>query len=154
MITQDLTKATEYPFNRSFDQDLSTEEEEALEEYAAQIISDYGWPDTFASWNHYLRCNCKTPDASINFANLFWWFGGQEHIVPDPYDFLGYLYYLVNLEPEKYDGADILDSIAVTILPKAGYPEEDLVLHADYMPENDPVLIKRVEGYRKKKTDE
>ena len=47
--------------------------------------------------------------------------------------------------------ADILDSIATTILPKAGYSCADLVLHPDYMPENDPELITSVERYRNEK---
>ena len=124
---------------------------EHLEEYAEKVISEYDWRDTFAAWAQYLKTHCLTPESVINYANLFWWYGGQDHIIPDPYDCLGYLYYRVDLSPEKYGGADILDSIATTILPKAGYSSADLVLHPDYMPENDPELIASVERYRNEK---
>ena len=40
---------------------------------------------------------------------------------------------------------DILDSLATTILPKAGYAEADLVLNPYYMPENDPKIQKEVD---------
>jgi hypothetical protein len=144
-------KETEYLFNRSWNEELSNEEEDVITDRAEQIISEYGWTDTFAAWNQYLKTNCTTPESVVNFANLFWWYGGQDHLIPDPYDFLGYLYYRVELEPEKYNGEDILDSIAITILPKAGYSNADLVLHPDYMPENDPELIASVERYRNEK---
>ena len=35
---------------------------------------------------------------------------------------------------------DILDSLATTILPKAGFSEANLVLNTQYMPENDPKI--------------
>ena len=151
MIDQKLVKETEYLFNRSYDEELTNAEEDALEEYAENVISEYDWRDTFSAWDQYLKTHCTTPESVINYANLFWWYGGQDHIIPDPYDFLGYLYYRVDLSPEKYGGADILDSIATTILPKAGNSCADLVLHPDYMPENDPELIASVERYRNEK---
>ena len=144
MIDKHLLEETKYLFDRSYEAEMTIAEEDALTDRAEKLIADYDWRDTFAAWNQYLHENCKTPESVVNFANLFWWYGGEDHIIPDPYDFLGYLYYRVNLEPEKYDAADLFDSLAITILPKAGYPEADLVLHTDYMPENDPKLLEAV----------
>ena len=148
MIDNKLIEDTKYLFDRSFEDDLSNDEEDALIERADSIISSYDWRDTFAAWSQYLHENCTTPESVINFANLFWWYGGQDHAIPDPYDFLGYLYYRVNLEPEKYGGADILDSIATSTLKRSGFREADLELHPDYMPENDPKLLEAVEKIR------
>lgn len=49
----------------------------------------------------------------------------------------------------KYDDMDILDSLAINILPKAGYRDADLSVNPRYMPENDPVLQKEVERLKK-----
>ncbi len=43
---------------------------------------------------------------------------------------------------------DILDSLATTILPKAGFPEANLVLNTQYMPESDPKIRDEVERFR------
>jgi len=42
---------------------------------------------------------------------------------------------------EKYDSPGILDSLAITILPKAGYKEADLMRNTRYIPESDPRII-------------
>ena len=148
MIETKLLNETKYLFDRSYDAEMTVEEEDALTDRAEQLIADYGWQETFSAWSRYLYDNCKTAEAAINYANLFWWYGGQEYIVPNPYDFVGYFYYRVDLNPEKYDGVDILDSIATTVLPKAGCSDADLVLHPDYMPENDPKIVAAVEKYK------
>lgn len=150
MLDSKLLAETEYLFDRSYEEEMTIEEEDALTDRAEQLIEQYDWQDVFSAWSQYLYKNCTTPESVVNFANLFWWYGGHDHLIPDPYDFLGYMYYRVDLEPEKYDGDTILDSIATTILPRAGYSEADLVLHTDYMPENDPKLIASVEAYRNK----
>ena len=129
---------------------MIVEEEDALTDRAAQLIADYDWRDTFSTWSQFLYENCTTPESVVNFANLFWWYSGQDHVIPDPYDFLGYLYYRVDLEPETYDGGTVLDIITTTILPRAGYTEADLVLHPDHLLENDPKLIASVDAYKNK----
>jgi len=149
MIDQKLVKDTEYLFNRSYDEELTNAEEDALEEYAENVISEYDWRDTFSAWDQYLKTHCTTPESVINYANLFWWYGGQDHPIPEPHKFLGYFYYRINMETSKYDEMDILDSLSTTILKNAGFREADLVLNTQYMPENDPKIIAEVENYRK-----
>jgi len=124
---------------------LSDEQEDALLDTVEKQIDEFGWKDTFHCWKRYLTNKCLTPEAVINFANLFWWYGGQDHIIPDPYEFLAIFYARIDFDATRYDPMDILDSIATTILPKAGISEADLVLHTDYLPENDPVLIAAVQ---------
>ncbi len=43
---------------------------------------------------------------------------------------------------------DILDSLATTILPKAGFSEADLVLNTQYMPENDPIIKQAADSFK------
>ena len=54
----------------------------------------------------------------------------------------------MNFEASKYDGADILDSLAITLLPNAGYKEADLMLNPRYMPESDPKIIAAANAFR------
>ena len=52
------------------------------------------------------------------------------------------------MDTEKYDEMDILDSIAVSILPKFGYAEADLYNNPNYLPEMDHMLLDAVETYK------
>ena len=154
IMNPELDNITSFLFNRLFGEELTSKEEDVLVECAENAIREFGWEETFSSWKAYLKNNCHTSESVLNFADLFWWFGGQDHIIPDPYDFLGYFYYHTGVEPDEDGNLDILDSIATTILPKAGYQEADLVLNPQYMPENDPRLLKAVEKYQNKMTEE
>ena len=50
MLKDNISKDTEYLFNRSYDDDLSDEQEDALLDYVSEQINAYGWQDTFNSW--------------------------------------------------------------------------------------------------------
>ena len=52
------------------------------------------------------------------------------------------------MDTEKYDEADILDSLATSILPKSGCKEADLYNNPNYLPETDPMLLEAVEMYK------
>ena len=54
------------------------------------------------------------------------------------------------MDTETYDDMDILDSLAITILPKAGYQNADLYKNPYYVPENDTKLLEAVESWRSK----
>ncbi len=149
MLKDNISKDTEYLFNRSYDDDLSDEQEDALLDYVSEQINAYGWQDTFNSWLQYLYHNCTTAESAMNFANLFWWFGGQDHIIPEPHKFIAYFYYRINYDTAKYDPSDVLDSIAITILPRAGFQEADLSINPEYMPEEDVLIKDQVYKYRK-----
>lgn len=103
---------------------------------------------TFESWINYLFTECKTPESAINFANLFWSYGGQDHPVIEPYKILGYFYYRIDFDTEKYDELGILDSLAIDLLPKAGYSYADRLINDEYIPELDPKIIAQVEAYK------
>lgn len=151
MIDKDkLTKETEYLFNRDFNDELTEEESEALEDRAHNLIKTYGWPKVFEAWDNYLHEKCITPEAAVNFANLFWWYGGQDHPIPEPHKFLAYFYYVLDYQTQEYDSDnDILDSLSTHILSKAGYSEADLFLNPYYDPVQDPKIIAEVESLRK-----
>ena len=79
---------------------------------------------------------------------MFWSYGGQDHPVIEPYKFLGYFYYRIDFDTEKYDELGILDSLAIDLLPKAGYSYADRLINDEYIPELDPKIIAQVEAYK------
>jgi len=139
---------TEYLYNRSYDDELTDEEDEALYDRAQQQILDYGWDKTFESWKEYLFTKCISPESVVNFANLFWCYCAGEYVIADPYSFLGYMYYRIDMNPSKYDDLDILDGLAITILPKAGFSNADLMKNPYYSPLEDERLIAEVEKFK------
>ena len=145
---KNIDDETMYLFNRHYDEELTDEQDEALLDRAQQQIIDYGWDKTFDSWKQYLLSKCVTPEEVINFAHLFWSYGGYESVIPDPYNFLAYMYYRIDMNVEKYDDMDILDGIAITILPKAGYDNADLMKNPLYSPQLDERLISEVEKFK------
>jgi len=141
MTTYDINEKIEYLFGRPWDEDLSDSQESELLDEAGQLVEKAGWPETYSAAISYLHEACVTPESAINFAHLFWDYGWYEKPIPDPHRLLAYLYYRINFEVEKYDSPGILDSLAITILPKAGYKEADLMRNSQYIPENDPKII-------------
>lgn len=147
MMVNEVDKQTYLLFNRIYGDDTSQEYDLLLDKVEQQI-SEFGWEKTFESWINYLFTECKTPESAINFANLFWSYGGQDHPVIEPYKFLGYFYYRIDFDTEKYDELGILDSLAIDLLPKAGYSYADRLINDEYIPELDPKIIAQVEAYK------
>jgi len=145
----DIDTETMYLFDRPFDVDSTEEQDEELMSRANQQIVDFGWIETFESWKRFLTQRCISPESVINFANHFWFYDGCEYVIPDPYGFLAYMYYRIDMNTSKYDDMSILDSIATNILPKAGYSCADLMKHPLYTPEMDERLLAEVEKFRK-----
>ena len=147
MSSDKIDEQTHWLFNRTYGVS-SNEQRKETREKVKQQISEFGWEKTFESWINYLFTECKTPESAINFANLFWSYGGQDHPVIEPYKFLGYFYYRIDFDTEKYDELGILDSLAIDLLPKAGYSYADRLINDEYIPELDPKIIAQVEAYK------
>ena len=128
--------------------DDTSQEYDLLLDKVEQQITEFGWDKTFESWKNYLFTECKTPESAINFANLFWSYGGQDYPVIEPYKFLGYFYYRIDFDTEKYDELGILDSLAIDLLPKAGYSYANRLINDEYSPELDPKRIAEAEAYK------
>lgn len=53
---------------------------------------------------HHLRAECATPADVINFVNLYVYYDAASMKIPDPLDFISYLYYRVDMD-EYWDEA-------------------------------------------------
>ena len=116
-------------------------------------IEQFGWQDVWKSWYRYLIQNCKSAKEVCNFAHLFFGYGETKYPVDNPYEFLGYIYYYLELNSSKYEdeynALTIMDSITIDTLEKAGI-KKDLWLDDNYVPEKDPLIIQSVEDWKKR----
>lgn len=145
-MNNNLACETSYLFNSDFF-DESIDEDEYYS-HCENLIETFGWDKVFESWENYLYQYCTTVDKVINFANWFWFYDGQKKYIPDPYKFISYFYYIMDLEPYKYDADTIMDSITIDVLLYAGNVYVDLQNNPRYIPEEDPKIIESVKKWR------
>ena len=148
MSEQNLKNIINYLFNRYWDEELTENEEDKIDEVAKSVISEYGWSRVYKALTDYLYQNCHTPEKAINAACNFWNCRWSDQIIPNPYTFLSFFYYKINLDETTYDQPGILDSLAITILPKAGIKKADLMNDPYYSPLLDPNLLSMVDKWR------
>lgn len=144
---KDIIEKTSFLFDCRHD-DPSFDANDSYEhsDVADNLIETYGWDTVFPYWFHFLRENCPTPEDVINFANLFFYYGGTDYPLRDPYSFVSYFYYRVDTKKYGAEATDILDSIAIPILSRIG--DVSLERTPDYVPEKDPRILAAIEKWR------
>ena len=140
----ELDEKIERLFHRYWDEEMSEEEQYEIENDAEELVRQHGWSDVYCAAYNYLRAKCTEPEAVINFAHLYWIYGWHKNPIDAPYEFLGCFYARIDMDTETYDEMDILDSLALEILPKSGYREVNLYDHPQYLPETDSLLLEAV----------
>ena len=144
-----IKNETEYLFKCDFFSDeFDPDGEEEHLDRADNLLEAYPWKDIFNSWNDFLHANCKTPEEVINFCNLFYYYGGTDQFIPEPYSFLGYIFSIVDWDKNWDTAGDFLDGFCISILEKAG--EVSLVKDPYYQPWNDPKLQQAVNAHKSK----
>lgn len=141
-----IKKETEYLFSADFFSDGF--DPEGCEEHltrAEELLEDNKWADVYSAWNAYLLNNCETPEAVINYCNLFSYYGGLDQFVPNPYSFVGYILYKVDLKEYWDKGGDFLDDFCTSVLEKAG--EISLVSNPMYQLWDDPKVSDAIHHY-------
>ncbi len=155
MNKSELYREIIFLFNRPWDEELTDEKEEELQERYDNLVNDYGWNLVFESIDKYLRSECLDGDSACNFAHMYWGYNCYSpKKVDSPYAFLGYLYYRMNLDPYSYDAIDIMDGLVKDLLSTKKDKSYDPFWNTNYIPEKDPVIIAEVEKLRKAEHDE
>ena len=149
MSDRNLKETTEHLFDRRWDEDLSDEEEEGLQDMFDDAIEKYGWEQVFDAIDQYMRTSCLTSESTVNFANLFWGYTCVNfRKISEPYRFLGYLYYMVGSEPWKYDCAEVYEGLVYKMLSGEDEYANNPFTNLDYIPEKDPCIIAEIEKLR------
>lgn len=143
-----IIKATAYLFNcRHDDPDFDSNDSYEHSDTAQELIDEYGWEKVFPYWFDYLQKCCPAAEDVINFANLFFYYGGADHPLRDPYPFISYLYYRVDTAKYGADATDIFDSIVIPLLSNIG--DVSLENEPDYIPEKDPRILSAIKAWEK-----
>lgn len=68
----ELLQTVKYLFDRDCEEEMTEDEEDALQKVADDLVAEYGWNEVFSEADKYLRQFCISPESVINFAVLFW----------------------------------------------------------------------------------
>ena len=87
MINDTLSEKIKYLFDRYWDEELTDEQEDALQAIADDIVSSYGWDAVFVAAENYLHEYCLTPESAVNFAHNYWGYYWADKPIADPHRF-------------------------------------------------------------------
>ena len=147
-----IEETSTYLFNCNFyDDAFDPEGHEDHLECAEKLINSNPWENIFEVWSNYLYNNCKTPEEVINFCNLFSYYGGQDYYIPKPYDFIGYIYYIVDIDKYWDEAGDFLDGLCISILERSG--ELSTTKDPYYQSWKDPKVLKVIETLKLKRAN-
>jgi len=147
--TEKIVKTTEYLFTcRHDDPAFDANDSYEHSDVAQELIDEFGWNVVFPYWFDYLQHHCPTDFDVINYAHLFYYYGGADMPLRDPYPFVSYFYYRVDTRKYGGEATDIFDSIAIPLLSNIG--EVSIENDPDYVPEKDPKILEAVEAWKNK----
>lgn len=137
----ELLEGIDYLYQCDFHSDeFDPEGQEEHLDKAAEILEKYSFSDFYQASFEWMRNHCVTAEQYINFANLYFYYGGTDSYVDNPYPFLAYLYNGIDWDNDSVNAEqadNIFWSIAVDLLQHAeiyhGYADE-------YDPFKDPAL--------------
>lgn len=113
---------TDYLFNCRFtDEAFDPEEHEEHLKLSWDLFDSFSWDEIYPVWLEHLRTQCKTPEAVINFVNLYVYYEASDRPVPDPFEFIGYLYSKVDMDLHWDEAGELFEGLAINILSKTGY---------------------------------
>ena len=130
------------PWDALIDNDAETDRLQCIYD---NLIEQYGWEKTFEATDCYMRANCITGEQISNFAHLYWDYNCvSPRKVDEPYRFLGYLYYRVNLKPWLFDCVEVYEGLVYALLSGENDFSHNPFVNNDYAPESDPEIIAEV----------
>ena len=116
-----IKEYTEYLLNCLFtDDDFDPEDHEEHLKMCWELLDHYFWAEIYPVWNRYLHMNCSMPEDVINFVNLYVYYDVSNLKIPDPIEFVSYLYYRVDMDEYWDEAGELFDGLAINILSKHG----------------------------------
>lgn len=137
--------------NRLFKSDYSkttNDEFKQLDVLAHSILQNNSWDDVYENFDRYLRNECKTEDDVINYVSFFTYYLGLRFQIPsqyNPYDLIGYILSMVDLEKRWDDCGGLFDDFANQVL------KVDLYNDPYYQFWKDPKIIDIANEYKEKR---
>ncbi len=144
-----ISEVTKYLFDCDFFAE-EFDENDTYEHYdcAQKLMEENKWDEIYDAWYDYLINCCQTPDSVINYVNLYIYYGGQDQAIRNPYEFLGYIYCMVNMDQYWDSVGELFDGLSINILENCG--KANIVKNPYYNPEKDPKLLESIQEWRKR----
>ena len=144
-----IEEYTDYLFNCCFTDDaFDPEEHEDHLKMSWELFDNYSWADIYPVWDRYLHTKCETPEDVINFVNLFIYYEAADLTVPNPVDFISYLFYKVDMDKYWDEAGDLFDGLAINILSKQGLV--NMMENPYYSPLKDERILAGVSSWKYK----
>ncbi len=118
----DIEKETTYLFDADWYAD-DFDANDSYEHYnrAMALLEAYPWEEVYPVWKAYAYTKCKTFRELINYCNLYYYYGGIDYVIPDPYEFCSYFMYRFDISDLWDEGGESIEQFVFSILLKCGY---------------------------------
>lgn len=138
-----IEEYTDYLLNCCFTDDtFDPENHEDHLEASWELFKNYSWKDIYPVWIRHLHENCHTPTDVINFVNLYIYYDVANKKIPDPLDFISYLYYRVDMDLYWDDAGELFEGLAINILSNNGLV--NMLENPYYDPTKDERILSRI----------
>ena len=147
-----IEEYTDFLFNCTFtDDSFDPEDHEEHLEASWELFKNYAWADIYPVWMQHLHSNCPTPSDVINFVNLYIYYEAADKPIPDPVEFISYLYFRVDMNEYWDEAGDMFDGLAISILSTAGLV--DMMQDPYYTPLKDERILNGIANWKAEKAE-
>ncbi len=145
-----IKEITNKLFSVNYNEDfIKTKKSEEYEKIAKDLIKNNDWDKVFLCWYDFLINECKTEDKILNYAHLFWNYGGYKYKIPNPAEFCAFFYVNISLEHHPWATA-LIDGITWEIFINEGIYSEDKDYFENFEPLLDSNLVSSINKWKEK----
>lgn len=142
-----IKEYTDYLLNCRFtDDSFDPEDHEDHLKTSWELFENYQWEDIYPIWRQHLHTECTTPDDVINFVNLYIYYNAAELKIPDPLDFISYIYYRVDMDKYWDEAGELFEGLAINIL--SNHNLINMMQNPYYNPTKDERILVEIEKWK------
>jgi hypothetical protein len=112
------------------------------------LFDNYAWADIYPVWVQYLHTKCETPEDVINFVNLYIYYEAANQAVPNPVEFISYIFFKVDMDKYWDEAGELFDGLAINILSKQGLV--NMMENPYYSPLKDERILSGISTWKNK----
>lgn len=145
-----IEEYTKYLLNCCFtDDNFDPEGHEDHLKVSWELFEDYPWEKIYPVWIQHLHTECLTPADVINFVNLYIYYEAADLKIPNPLDFVSYLYYRVDMDKYWDEAGELFDGLTIRIF--SNHCLINMMEDPYYMPTKDERILNRVNAFKNSK---
>ncbi len=147
-----IEEYTNYLLNCRFtDDNFDPEDHEDHLKASWELFENHSWEDIYPVWMRHLHTKCLTPADVINFVNFYIYYEAVDLKIPDPLDFISYLYYRVDMDKYWDEAGELFEGLAISILSKHGLI--NMMENPYYDPTKDERILSRIASLKNSKAN-